>query len=268
MTRIILTADDFGRSKERNRAIDDSFKQGLITSAGLIVTRKDLTDAIKYINEGGYAEKVHLHINLSTSIKDIESEDIPLTSAAREDAFLCKDGRFKRYGKLPSKFSNILKWRIVYREMVAQYELFRNVTAGRADYTHVDFHMWFNMTWPVSLALALFTRKYHIKSVRYIGLHRMDTRRFRLYRMISWDPFVKSIPATNIDYFLSKKEQIKKSCIYELYCHPNYKDGVFLDDSPSYLGHERHSMQQQIESLKEFGDIEFVSWKDVRGKGR
>ena len=263
MTRIILTADDFGRSKERNRAIDDAFKQGLITSAGLIVTGEDLSDAIEYINKGGYAEKVHLHMNFSTSMRDIDSEDIPLTSAVREDSLLCKNGRFKRYGKLPIKFSSILKWRKVYREMIAQYELFRDVTGGQADYAHIDFHMWFNMTWPASFALALFTRKYHIRSVRYIGLHHTDNKRYRLFRKLSWDPRVKAFPATNIDYFLSFYQDLDKDRTYELYCHPNYQDGIFLDDSPSYLGHERQPMLQQIERLKELGDIEFVSWKEI-----
>ena len=42
MVRIILNADDFGKSVTRNQAIDDSFKQGLIRSAGLIVTGKHL----------------------------------------------------------------------------------------------------------------------------------------------------------------------------------------------------------------------------------
>ena len=263
MMRVVLTADDFGRSKERNRAIDDSFRQGLITSAGLIVTRNDLSDAIKCIERGGYAEKVHLHLTFSTSIRDEDTEDIPLTSAVREDSLLCKDGRFKRYGHLPFKFSSILKWRKVYREMVAQYELFKSVTKGRADYTHIDFHMWFNMTWPASLALALFTRKYHIKSVRYIGLHQMHTKRFRLFRKLSCDPRVKAYPATNIDYFLSFYQDLDKDRTYELYCHPNYQDGFFLDDSPSYLGHERQPMLQQVNSLKQLGNIEFVSWKEL-----
>ena len=48
MVKIILNADDFGKSVERNRAIDDSFKQGLIRSAGLIVTGKHLQEAVDW----------------------------------------------------------------------------------------------------------------------------------------------------------------------------------------------------------------------------
>ena len=48
MKRVILNADDFGKSPQRNQAIDDAFKQGLINSAGLIVTGQYLQEAIDY----------------------------------------------------------------------------------------------------------------------------------------------------------------------------------------------------------------------------
>lgn len=53
MTQLIINADDFGKSLERNRAIDDAFKQGLICSAGLIVTGQYLQSAINQANGGG-----------------------------------------------------------------------------------------------------------------------------------------------------------------------------------------------------------------------
>ena len=58
--KVILNADDFGKSPERNLAIDDAFKMGLISSAGLIVTGKYLQDAVNYINEGGYVNNIHI----------------------------------------------------------------------------------------------------------------------------------------------------------------------------------------------------------------
>ena len=52
MKKVILTADDLGRSHERNEAIDYLFKKGLIKSAGLLVTGKYLQDAVNLINRG------------------------------------------------------------------------------------------------------------------------------------------------------------------------------------------------------------------------
>ena len=266
ITKIILNADDFGRSVERNQAIDDSFKQGLIFSAGLIVTGKYLLEAVDYINRGGYVDQIHLHINLSTSIRDGDSEDIPLTEAMKKDSFFCKDGKFKPYKGLPHSFLSIVKWKVAYHEIVAQYNKFKEVTNGKADYKHIDFHLWYNLNWPVSVALNVFTRKYKIESVRYVGMHQIHRKKKFwniLFRVLSWNPRVKQIPASNIDYYLSKKHLFKKFKIVELYCHPHYKDGVLLDDSPSYLKHERQPMLKQMQMLKEDGCVQFLSWKDI-----
>ena len=263
MVKIILNADDFGRSLERNKAIDDSFRQGLICSAGLIVTGKYLQNAIDYINNGGYSKDVHLHLNLSTSLRDGNPEDIPLTEAMRRDSFFCNGGKFFDYKGLPKKLSDIKKWKIVFRELVAQYEKFIEVTNGDADYQHVDFHQWYNLTWPVSVALNLFIRKYKIKSVRFIGVHHMKSWRYRFLSRLSRPFRVNCIPAMNIDYYLTNRKSFTHYNIIELYCHPNYKEGVFLDDSPSYLKHERQPMLKQIQALKDTGEVEFISWNSL-----
>ena len=260
---IILNADDFGKSVGRNRAIDDAFKQNLICSAGLIVTGQHLQDAINQAKEGGYINNLHLHFNLSTNILRENPNDIPLTETMRRDPFFSKDGKFLVYNDdLPTSFWSIRKWKIVYKELVAQFNKFKEVTEGRANYNHVDFHLWYNLTWPVSLALNLFTRRYKIETVRYYGLQQKASLRYKFYRFLSWNPKVKYIPATNIDYFLAKKQSLKDFQTIELYCHPNYKNEVFLDDSPSYLRHERQPLITQINSLKEFDDIKFVSWEN------
>ena len=260
--KVIINADDFGRSHSLNQAVNESFKLGLITSAGLIVTGKNLQDALDYIYSGDYIEKIHLHLNVSTSRIDGDSDDVPLTEAMRKDPFFCTDGKFTPYKGLPQKLSDVRKWKIVYQELVAQYEKFKEITKGKSNYKHVDFHLWYNLTWPVSIALRLFCKKFKIKSVRLIGLHQMTSRRYRLLSKIGKPLSVKQIPSANIDFFISKRHSFDCYQTIELYCHPNYKDGVFLDDSPSYLKHERQLMLKQIQRLREFDDVEFVSWEN------
>ena len=262
--KIILNADDFGKSIERNRAIDDSFKQGLISSASLIVTGKHLQEAVNFINKGGYADKVHLHVNLSTNLLHEDPEDIPLTERMSKDKLFCKDGKFIKYKGLPRRFSNIRKWKIVYDEIVAQYRKFIEVTEGKGDYTHIDFHLWYNLTWPVSVALNVFARKFKIKSVRYISMHNRRLLKYIPYRIICWNPRVKSISCSSIDYYITKYKSILKEEVFELYCHPNYKEGVLLDDTPSLFQHDRQPLIEHIQKLKALDSFEFVSWKDVK----
>ena len=261
--RIIINADDFGRSFTLNKAVNDSFKLGLITSAGLIVTGKNLQNALEYIYAGDYIKNIHLHLNVSTSRIDGDSEDVPLTEAMKKDSFFCKDGKFSPYKGLPQKLTTIRKWKVVYKELVAQYEKFIEITKGEANYKHIDFHLWYNLTWPVSVALYFFNRKFKIKTVRLIGLHQVNSRKYRLMRWISKPLSVNCIPSTNIDYYLSKRQSLSHYQTIELYCHPNYKDGVFLDDSPSYLKHDRQPMLKQIQELKNTGNFEFISWSNL-----
>lgn len=262
--QFILNADDFGKSPGRNEAVDAAFRQGLISSAGLIVTGKYVDDAVRLMREGGYEGKVHIHFNLSANLLAEGSEDAPLSASMRNDPFFCRDGRFLPYSGLPRRFSSIIKWRTVYRELVAQYERFITLTDGKGDYGHVDFHLWYNLTWPVAVALRIFTRKYKIRSVRYIGVRQKRSSLYRLFYYISRDPRVKNVPSTNIDYFLSKRNLFSEFPLVELYCHPHFKEGVFLDDSPSYLKHERQPMMVNLQQLKDSVEqFSMISWERI-----
>ena len=260
MRKVFLTADDFGRSPERNDAIDESFKKGLICSAGLMVTGKYLQDAVDHIKSGGYCSKVHCHFNLSGNIKGEDSEDTPLTERMKKDRTFCKDNKYRTWAGHPSNFFDIFKFMVVYKELVAQYDRFVEVTEGKGCLHHVDFHLYFNLTWPSSLALNIFTWTHKIKSVRYIGVDREHSKR-RLFLFLSWNPFVKSYRSGNIDAFLSKPEWFAKDKTFELYCHPDYKTGVLMDNSASIFKHEKKSLKEHVDLLRKY-DLEFVSWRD------
>lgn len=262
MKRVFLSADDFGRSHERNQAIDEAFKKGFIKSAGLIVTGQYLQDAVEQIDRGGYVNDVHCHFNLSGNINGEDSLDKPLTEKMIKDKSFCSDGLFTPYKHLPNKPKEIFKWWKVYKELCAQYNKFLQVTGGKGNRYHVDFHLWYNLTWPVSIALNFFTWTHRIKSVRYIGVHQEHNRRFRLYRFILSNPFVKFYRSSNIDGFLTHPEWFEKEKQFELYCHPDYMkdiEGVLMDNSISYFGHEKKTMEKHYKMLKLY-NFELISW--------
>ena len=260
--KIIINADDFGKSIGQNQAIDASFQMGLICSAGLIITAPYLQDAIDMANKGGYMNNIHLHINLSMGRLFINSDYVPLTDAMKRNPYGGKNGSLVWYKKKRFDIFSVFNWKKAYKEIEAQYKKFIEITNGKANYRHIDFHLWYNLTWPVSVALFFFTRRYKIQSVRYIGEHQKKSIRYKLFSKLSWDPHVKNIPSTNIDNFLSKKKNYDNLSIIELYCHPNYKDGILLDDSDSYLRHEKKTMENHIQLLKETSNLEFISWED------
>lgn len=262
MKKIFLSADDLGRSPERNRAIDESFKNGTIKSAGLLVTGKYLEDAVNQINGGGYVKHVHCHFNLSGNINGEASLDKPLTPKLLKNKSFCKDGLFLPYHGHPFMLKEVYSWFSVYKELCAQYKKFLSVTNGKGNRYHVDFHLYYNLTLPVAIAFNAFTWTHRIKTARYIGVHYLSSRRMRLLRMVSWNPFVKTFKSGNIDYFLTKPQAFENDEKIELYCHPNYIDGGILDDSVSCFGHEKQFLDKHIKLLKERGDFEFVSWAE------
>lgn len=265
MKNIIINADDFGRGHERNNAIDYCIKNGLINSIGLIVTGKNLEHAVELMNEGGYHKHVHLHFNMGICPVDSDTFDVPLTKAVQNDSFFCENGYLKKCRSLSVGYRRIAKSFAIYKELEAQYKIFKEITHGKADYDHIDFHMWYNLTLPCAIAMYFFLKINHIKTARIIGIHQESRPKLKRLARISMNTKIKTYPATNIDYFISKKNDlfVKEDGIIELYCHPNFKNGILLDDSPSYLKHDRQPMAYHIGLLKGLKDLNFVSWADI-----
>lgn len=63
MVRLIVTADDFGRSDGINRAIIESFKYGIVTGASVLITGSSANDAILFAKENPELG-IGLHLDL------------------------------------------------------------------------------------------------------------------------------------------------------------------------------------------------------------
>ena len=61
---LIVNADDFGLSKEVNGGIIDSFRNGCVTSASLIVTETAFDDAVEKIKENPSLD-IGIHLNIT-----------------------------------------------------------------------------------------------------------------------------------------------------------------------------------------------------------
>lgn len=265
MIRIILSADDFGRSLERNEAIDKSFQQGLIKSAAIMVSTKYTQDAIDRAMRGGYISQCHCHFNLVGGENGAYQK--PLTKDILKDPYICKDGEFLDYGgyKLNGKrgLLRLYSFLPIYRELIAQFNEFKRLTHGKANYSHLDFHLYYNLNFPVAIAFNLFVLRFRIRSVRVIGEHLKQSKRMRVLSLIASNPFVKTYKACNIDYFLTKRCEYSKSEIIELYVHPDIDGQDILDNSYSIFGHPKKKLIVNIESLKVTGDCKFLSWSQI-----
>ena len=64
-TRLIVTADDFGASKQRNIGIARSVTDGVVTSVSLMVNTEHTAHALALAREHGFLLRVGLHLNFT-----------------------------------------------------------------------------------------------------------------------------------------------------------------------------------------------------------
>ena len=125
--RLIVNADDFGRTPGINRGIIEAHANGLVTSASVMVLEKAARDGIREAQ--AVAPKLSLGLHFVVTGGGLQA------SAAPSVPVLAPNGRFaKNYEALPASIPEAE----IRRELLAQLVLFE-VKAGRPP-THVDSH--------------------------------------------------------------------------------------------------------------------------------
>ena len=267
MKKIILSADDFGRSHERNLAIDYAFKNGLIKSAALLVNAKYTSEAVEMAKSGGYISHLHCHFNIASGEKFTGCSK-PLSERIKACTAWCRNGEFREYKDWDFDNTRSLRYAgAMYEELEAQYLRFIELTEGMGNTHHVEFHLWDNLRWPVAFALGRLFRKYDIRTVREISVHHLRARKkVRLVnwvaRLLSYHRGTKSYQSDRVNYYVNRSERMGDEVI-ELYVHPDYIDGVLMDNTASVIGREKKTLEQHIRMIKEIAPCEFISWEDV-----
>lgn len=264
--KIILSADDFGRSHEMNMAIDYAMRNKMVHSTALIMGSQFTDEAVKMAFDGGYIENVHCHLNLA-ACRNVGNHFVPLNDIYKKSRF-CQDGEFSRVS-----FHFLTLWNdadIIYQELETQYLLFREITKNRANYLHLDFHRYMNLNLPVALAYDRLIKNYHIQSARFFGEHQSEIKgswkkhMFCAVLIPHWrhsNAYVAK--SSRIDYYLSRRKKFEDSQVVELFVHPDYRDGVLIDKTKSVFGNALKPLEEHIDLVKQCGDYEYISWASL-----
>ena len=268
--KIIISADDFGRSPERNKAIDEAFKAGLIKSAGLLVNAKYTAEAIYMAKEGGYLSRLHCHFNIEGG--DMCGFSKPLSERMKKCSTFCQNGEFREHRNLKTiSYYNLFLTHIIFDELERQYLLFKELTEGKGNNKHIDFHLWNNYRWPVSLALHRLIKKYTIGSYRKDGLHySLKGLKAKVLCKVANllcnnDNCITDIPSCHVDFYLNNKNTARycNQPIWEVYVHPDYVDGILLDNTHPVFSKTKHPLERHLQMLSEEIGGEFISWADI-----
>ena len=265
--RIILSADDFGCTHDMNLATDYAMRNHLVCSTALIMGSPCTNEAIELASEGHYLENVHCHLNLP-ACQSSEKYYVPLNETFKNSKY-CKDGQFVRYNYGCLGYKDYAD--AAFQELETQYLTFKELTKGQANYQHLDFHHYSNLSIPVAIAYDRLIKKYHIPSARFFAAHQPEEKEsvpkhlMHTLLMRHWrrsDAYV--VQSSRIGYFLARKKQFEHDPVVELFVHLTYRDNVLIDKTQPMFGNELKPLEEQLKLLKQQGYTEFISWKAFR----
>lgn len=130
-SRLIVNADDFGRSAEINAAVVRALRAGILTSASLMVTGEAVDEAVQIARD---------HPRLAVGLHVAVADAAPALPAAQLPYLVGRDGRLRRSAAAQGLQLLIRREarRELARELAAQFE--RYAATGLA-LAHVDGHL-------------------------------------------------------------------------------------------------------------------------------
>ena len=205
MKKIIINADDFGESIEKNAAIEYCFHAGYITSSTIMANGECFGDAIERVKKNNFSN-IGIHIN----IFDGES----LTDDIKECKRFYNKGKFdyklKMYSLLTRKEKNAL-----IKEFDAQ--ILKVSNALEHELTHGDSHHHTHFNIFILPLLSRVLKKNNINKIRICGRGKtvLGKIHYIMFRLMINKKMLTP------DYFSWFGDKVNKdNVVNEIMCHP------------------------------------------------
>ena len=218
--RLIINADDFGRSKIINEAISQCFRNGVIQRTTIMVNMPYFNDAIEISKQEGFFDKVGLHLNLD--------DGEPLTDEIKANSHFCEDGYFRDRIFLNPKYRfylNSYDQKCVSCEINAQMK--RYLEAGFT-LRHFDSHHFVHNNLSVLFLVCREARRMGFKSARIMEIRTHDTLIKTCYKKILNSYIRRNFITTG--QFIQRLDNfdVKRGSV-EFMVHPVVKDSELLN---------------------------------------
>lgn len=230
MNRIIINADDCGRSQFDDDAIESAIQKGLITSTTVMANMDDLEGAVKLYEKYNDRVSFGVHLNLS------EGEPLKPSKAFVDSGFCIDEGGRMIFGFIPDLFAKgPIKAKIkyqysrlnsdmkgsIYNELKAQILKLRSVGI---EISHIDSHNHMHLSPFILPIVCEVAREFNIIKMRHGVSGLGNSLKCLLFKSINaYDSrIMKGFKQTDI--FCSVKnftDMVKDSDkSYEVMCHP------------------------------------------------
>jgi predicted glycoside hydrolase/deacetylase ChbG (UPF0249 family) len=222
--KIIINADDFGRTESINKGIVLSFMNKLITSTTIMTNMPYFKQACDLAKINGFHNRIGIHLNLS--------EGVPITDSIKKCRKFCnEDGSFKNRQtvlRLTKSQSSAVK-----EELQAQINtcLDQAITP-----THLDSHHHVHKEWAFGKIVIDLAQKYRIAAVRLtrncgVGISLLKKiYKFAYNKRLAYYGLAKSRHFCNVEDVKSLPMVIRLSEVVEVAVHPTIDDdGRIID---------------------------------------
>jgi predicted glycoside hydrolase/deacetylase ChbG (UPF0249 family) len=240
MNRLVINADDCGRSVYDNQKIEEAIKKGLITSTTVIANMEDFSGAVRLYEK--YKDRISfgIHLNLSEGEPLLWSDTYANSGFCVEEKGkmvfgFCVDEMKKSpaAAKMKYQFSplnNEMK-SCIYHELKAQIE---KVKKSGIEISHIDSHSHMHLSpfiLPIVCELAKengITKMRHARNRLGYNLKSFIYRGLNIYQYYHLRNFEK----TSVFCSAREYDKIKKddNLTYELMCHPGITFGHFPEE--------------------------------------
>jgi predicted glycoside hydrolase/deacetylase ChbG (UPF0249 family) len=227
--KIIINADDFGSNSSVNKAIVESFGNGLINSTTLMANMPGFDEAVELAYKHNIINKIGIHLTLT------EGQPITTNMSIRLLFNDMHNSNIKRYKRNLFFLSKSGK-EIIYNEFAAQILKLRN--AG-IKITHIDTHHHTHEIWTITQLIFSLLGSYKIPSMRILNNLNQSTSYYKGgYRKLI-NKIIKIKGVNNTDYLGNQLEAIWQlnhdpkffeSKRLEIMVHPDYnQSGIIID---------------------------------------
>lgn len=220
MRRIIINADDCGKSLIVNSSIEEAIKMGKISSTTIMANMEDFDGAVKLY------EKYHGIISFGWHINLDEGEPLTRSQLLLDRGFLIeKDGTILLNGKKYSKKYLDKEMRVeVKKELRAQWE---KIHDSGIDISHADSHHFFHTQPSMIQILPPLFKELHITRCRHVSNYG-STGLSKLARSV-WAAYFKMKGLRMPDTFSSFEDYYNNRSLsqgetIELMCHPGHSN--------------------------------------------
>jgi len=226
---IIINADDFGLKSSVNKAIIESFNNGLINSTTLMANMPGFEEAVELAHKNHILNNTGIHLTLT--------EGYPVTSDIQNTNLFYNENNsdLKRHKKNLFFLTKDEKGKIL-KEFAAQIDKVKN--AG-IRITHIDTHHHIDDVWSVTKIILALLKTYQIPSMRILNNLNRSTKFYKSgYRKII-NKIIKFHGANFSDFFgdhieaisfLRNKRSLCEDKKLEIMVHPDYNDkGILIN---------------------------------------